>query len=102
MALSSVPADPGVVVEPEGEAAPWSPLELRDILEAAVAYGASDVHIRAGSPPLVRVAGQLWPLDVPPFTGDDTAALVQAALPTDHDRLAFASEHECDFALSAD
>lgn len=102
MALSSVPADPGVVVEPEGEAAPWSPLELRDILEAAVAYGASDVHIRAGSPPLVRVAGQLWPLDVPPFTGDDTAALVEAALPTDHDRLAFASEHECDFALSAD
>ncbi len=109
MALSSVPADEsadGAAEESADgateETAPWSPLELRDILQAAIAYGASDVHIRAGSPPLVRVAGQLWPLEVPPFTAEDTAALVEAALPTEQDRTTFETAHECDFALSAD
>ena len=106
MALSSVPVDPGVDECADDladtPATPWSSLDLRDILEAAVAYGASDVHIRAGSPPLVRVAGQLWPLEAPPFTADVTAALVTAALPTDQDRSAFAAEHECDFALAAE
>ncbi len=92
MALTDV----SVVEEP----AAWSSLELRDVLEAAVAYGASDVHIRAGSPPLVRVAGQLWPLDVPAFTADDTEALVRSALPTERDLVIFETEHECDFALN--
>ncbi|MHB1212398.1 MAG: type IV pilus twitching motility protein PilT [Candidatus Nanopelagicales bacterium] len=82
--------------------ADWSAKRLHDILAAAVAYGASDVHLRAGSPPLVRVAGQLWPLDVAPFTAEDTEALVQDALPTDRDREAFAADHERDFALVAE
>ncbi len=103
MALSSVPVDTDHgAADVDAPAAPWSPLELRDILEAAVAYGASDVHIRAGSPPLVRVAGQLWPLDVPAFSAEDTSALVRAALPTAADRASFETDHECDFALSAD
>lgn len=102
MALCSVPVDADSSADVGASAVQRPPLELRDILEAAVAYGASDVHIRAGSPPLVRVAGQLWPLEVPPFSATDTAALVQAALPTAQDRAAFSADHDCDFALSAD
>ncbi|MDO8308341.1 MAG: PilT/PilU family type 4a pilus ATPase [Actinomycetota bacterium] len=110
MALPTAPLDAVASVAmpaPHDEApaqvpADWSAQRLHDVLEAAVAYGASDVHVRAGSPPLVRVAGQLWPLDVAPFTADDTEALVQDALPTDRDREAFAADHECDFALVAE
>lgn len=77
----------------------WSDMRLRDILEAAVAYTASDVHLRPGSPPLVRVSGVLWPLDVPALSEAAVAALVEEALPTDRDRRTFEAEGECDFAL---
>lgn len=77
----------------------WSDMRLRDILDAAVAYAASDVHLRPGSPPLVRVSGVLWPLDVPALSEAAAAALVDEALATDRDREAFAADGECDFAL---
>ena len=51
MALPSAPAE---FVEPAQGGLP----PLRDILHTAVANGASDVHIRAGAPPLIRVVGR--------------------------------------------
>src|SRR4051794_18319588 len=44
-------------------------LDLRAILVAAVERGASDVHLKAGRPPILRFDGQLEPLDVYPPLG---------------------------------
>ncbi len=74
---------------------------LREILATAVAHGASDVHIRPGAPPLIRVSGQLWPLDLPEFTPEQTEVIVLDALPTADERAAFAADREVDFALTA-
>jgi Tfp pilus assembly pilus retraction ATPase PilT len=60
------------------EAASSAPLALRDLLHAAVQQGASDVHIRAGAVPLLRVSGDLWPFDIPPLTAEQAQALVLA------------------------
>lgn len=74
-------------------------LSLRSILQAAVAHGASDVHIRAGAAPLIRVSGELMPLQVPALTASDTRRLVGSAFPSERERLAFENERESDFAL---
>ena len=88
---------PDVGVEPGVEVVRPS---LRDILHTAVANGASDVHIRAGAPPLIRVSGDLWPLGLPELTPEDTEAIVLGAFPTEEERRTFAADHECDFALT--
>ncbi len=38
-------------------------VELEAILEAAVERGASDVHLKAGQPPIIRFDGELQPLE---------------------------------------
>ncbi len=93
MALPSTPAE---FVDPAQGGLP----PLRDILHTAVANGASDVHIRAGAPPLIRVSGDLWPLELPELTPVDTERIVMSTLPTEGDRQAFLRDHECDCALT--
>ncbi len=93
MAPPSAPAE--FVEPPQGGLPP-----LRDILHTAVANGASDVHIRAGAPPLIRVSGDLWPLELPELTPVDTERIVLATLPTEGDRQAFLHDQECDCAVT--
>jgi twitching motility protein PilT len=93
MALPSAPAE---FAEPVQGGLP----PLRDILHTAVANGASDVHIRAGAPPLIRVSGDLWPLELPELTPADTERIVLATLPTEGDRQAFLHDQECDCAVT--
>ncbi|MDD2857403.1 MAG: PilT/PilU family type 4a pilus ATPase [Candidatus Nanopelagicales bacterium] len=80
--------------------APAEATLLRQVLEAAVAHGASDVHVRAGAPPLLRVEGRLLPLDLPPLTADDATALVLEAMTQEEDRAEYARDHERDFAVT--
>ncbi|MDP2289396.1 MAG: PilT/PilU family type 4a pilus ATPase [Actinomycetota bacterium] len=74
--------------------------QLREILAAAISHGASDVHIRPGNAPLLRVSGQLYPLDLPELSAADTRDLIDEALVVQADRAAFEQRHECDFALT--
>ena len=75
--------------------------DLRELLRAAVSHGASDLHVRAGAPPLIRVNGELWPLSVPELTVEDTEELVASALPGEKERIEFDEDHEVDFALTS-
>ncbi|MSW43544.1 MAG: PilT/PilU family type 4a pilus ATPase [Actinobacteria bacterium] len=99
MTLPVRPSGPLLPLAPA--AVPLAPAaaSLRALLEAAVTSGASDLHLRAGSPPLVRIDGQLLPLALPTLTASDTEVLVVDALPRDRDREAYSSDQECDFAL---
>jgi twitching motility protein PilT len=74
-------------------------ITLREILQAAVAQGASDIHVRAGAAPLLRVAGDLQPLAVAALTAEDAGRLLAAALPSEREAAIFEADRECDFAL---
>ncbi len=98
MSMTYADAGPDPVNPPARGVAAEGP-GLRDILSAAVAHGASDIHLRVGSPPLLRVDGQLRALEAPALGTDEAEALVLAAMPTPRDRDDFLRDNECDFAL---
>src|SRR5664280_2674541 len=65
-----------------------------------VARGASDLHIKAGSPPVVRVDGDLHLLDEPVLSPEDTKSSA-ASIMTDKQIRRFSEHNEIDFAYSA-
>ena len=65
-----------------------------------VARGASDLHIKAGSPPVVRVDGDLHLLDEPVLSPEDTKDSA-ASIMTDKQIRRFSEHNEIDFAYSA-
>jgi twitching motility protein PilT len=76
--------------------------ELADLLRLAVERGASDLHLKVPSPPMVRVHGHLEPLaDAPPLHPETTERYV-AELLDEHPggREAFALEGEFDFSFA--
>lgn len=70
---------------------------LNELLEACVHHGGSDLHIKADSPPLVRIDGDLFPLDLDPINPDDAKWLCYSVL-NDLQRARFEQEMELDFA----
>ena len=46
------------------------------MIEQMQAARASDLHLRAGSPPYLRVDNDLMPMDLPPLSADDMAEIV--------------------------
>jgi len=58
--------------------------KIEELLDAVVAEGASDLHISAGSHPIIRVSGSLVPLvQHKVLTSEDTEALLRSILPED-------------------
>ena len=55
-------------------------MTLNELLKTAVSLGASDLHLTTGSPPAVRVDGELLPLDTPALASAETSALACAPL----------------------
>ena len=53
-------------------------INMMDLLQATVDEGSSDLHIRVGVPPMLRIHGSLTPLDSPTLTPEDTEALARA------------------------
>ena len=56
-----------------------SPVVLDQLLESCVCNNGSDLHIKADSPPLVRVHGDLIPLDMEALTADEASFWLGAA-----------------------
>ncbi len=49
------------------------PIKINDLLKVAAQCGASDLHIKAGSPPFMRIGGELQPIiDAPRLSQEDT------------------------------
>ncbi|MEO8679736.1 MAG: type IV pili twitching motility protein PilT, partial [Vicinamibacterales bacterium] len=53
---------------------------LPDLLKQAVELEGSDLHLSIGSPPQVRVHGELRKLEFPDLTPTDTKSLAYAVL----------------------
>jgi twitching motility protein PilT len=76
------------------------PVDMHALLAAAMRAGASDLHLIAGCPPLLRVAGALRPLDgVETLTPAAARRLVMSLL-SHAQRERFDLERELDFALT--
>jgi twitching motility protein PilT len=74
--------------------------DLDRLLHVLSELDGSDLHIKAGSPPRMRVDGYLQTLeDEPRFTADETAALAESMMPEPVLEL-FRERREADFAYS--
>ena len=72
---------------------------IDDLLRALVEHGGSDLHIRVGVPPLIRVRGDLTPLEYPPLTPEDAEELM-FSLMNEERKQKFLQTNEMDMAYS--
>jgi len=77
-------------------------MDIHDLLKLLVETGASDLHLTAPSPPVLRINGQLIPQNhIGTLTPEDiTKAFVD--ITTEEQRSRFVEEMELDFAIEAD
>ena len=71
---------------------------LHQLLKAMVEKGASDLHLTTGSPPQLRIDGELVPLKMPPLTPVETKSLCYSIL-TDAQKHKFEEENELDLSF---
>src|SRR6202021_4147170 len=57
---------------------------MSDLLQLTVAEGASDLHIRVGTPPVIRVHGILHRVEGPSLVPEDTEELMRSITSEDH------------------
>lgn len=57
---------------------------MSDLLQLVVAEGASDLHIRVGTPPVIRLHGILHRVEGPPLTPEDAEELVRSITSEEH------------------
>ena len=72
---------------------------LVELLRFAMSQGASDLHISAGQPPLLRIDGDLRRMDLPPLSVEEARDLVLDAM-SDLQRRNFEQQLELDFAYA--
>ncbi len=53
-------------------------VEMDDLLNLTIEEGASDLHIPCFSPPVLRIHGEMTPLEIPPLQPEDTEYLMKA------------------------
>jgi twitching motility protein PilT len=73
-------------------------MNIRTVLEKMIAARASDLHLKAGTPPVVRVDGVLYTLDEPPPSAQQLREVGQQLL-NEEQRQHFATYNEIDFAF---
>ncbi len=73
-------------------------LNLQALLKAMTDKGASDLHITAGSPPRLRIDGELVKLQTEPLTPVDTKTLCYSVM-NDAQKLRFEEDLEIDFSF---
>ena len=83
------------------QAHPVCPDQLRTWLTAAVEAGASDLHVVAGHPPVLRVHGRLRQLDAIPLEGPSVRRELEPLCPP-HAMKRFQNDKNADFAFELD
>jgi len=73
-------------------------MEITELLAFGVEQGASDCHLSAGEPPMIRINGDLKKLESSALSKEQVHALVYDIM-NDSQRKAFEESHECDFSF---
>jgi twitching motility protein PilT len=71
---------------------------FRTVLQQMVQQGASDLHLKVGRPPTLRIHGELQPLPLPTMRPEDLKALAEQIMSPAHVR-EFSEHKEADFAI---
>lgn len=72
-------------------------MRLSQLLKEAIQKQASDIHLKVGSPPVVRIGKELVNLEYPPLKDSDIENFISEILPPD--KRAYLNEHkEIDFS----
>ena len=80
-------------------AAPAGPAyNYKTVLQKMVQENASDLHLKVGRPPTMRVDGELKQLELPPLKPEDLRSVGDQILPPKQ-RREFETEKEADFAI---
>jgi twitching motility protein PilT len=70
-------------------------VDVSELLRHMVEVGASDLHLKAGNVPFVRIDGELRPTTFPPLSAHETAQAAEALM-SDHKRREFTQTNEAD------
>jgi twitching motility protein PilT len=73
-------------------------MDVTKILAFAVERGASDVHLSAGEPPMLRIHGDIKRLDQPPLSREAAHAMTFDVM-NDEQRRLFDEKHDIDFSF---
>jgi twitching motility protein PilT len=73
-------------------------LQIAPFLQAVVVNKGSDLHLKAGSPPKIRISGSLVALQVDPLTADSAWSIIRETMPADVEEQ-FTTTNEADYAL---
>ena len=93
-----VPGPPAMGSAITGGTAAGTGVTLHQLLKTMVEKGASDLHITVGSPPQLRIDGDLVPLRTPPFGPVETKQLCYSII-TDAQKHKFEEELELDLSF---
>lgn len=73
-------------------------MNITDILAFGVKNGVSDFHISAGVPPMLRVSGDMTPLDIPALDHSQVRDMIYDVM-NDKQRKEYEKYLECDFSF---
>jgi twitching motility protein PilT len=90
-------ADPAPAAARAAEPA-GSGFNFKAVLQQLVQRGASDLHLKVGRPPTLRLHGELLPLEMPALRPEDLKALAETLM-TPRQVKEFTDNKECDFAI---
>ncbi|OWY41067.1 twitching motility protein PilT [Xenophilus sp. AP218F] len=73
-------------------------MEISELLAFTVKNKASDLHLSAGLPPMIRVNGDIRRINLPPMDHHDVHDMVYDIM-NDYQRKTFEDTYECDFSF---
>ncbi|MCG2712982.1 MAG: type IV pilus twitching motility protein PilT [Candidatus Omnitrophica bacterium] len=74
-------------------------MDIRKLLEIAVESNSSDLHLVCGSPPTLRIDGELLPMEMEPLNGTQTKEMVYSIL-NEVQIAKFEKDWELDFSIA--
>ncbi|HEX9122109.1 MAG TPA: PilT/PilU family type 4a pilus ATPase [Actinomycetota bacterium] len=74
-------------------------MDVTELLRYTVEMGSSDLHLKAGNVPFIRVDGELRPGSFPALSSADTEAMAQVLMP-EHKAREFSATSEADFGYT--
>lgn len=74
-------------------------MDISDLLVATQKNKASDLHLSANNPPIMRLNGDMLPIESPPLAPDDIKVMLYSIM-TDQQRAEFERDFELDFSIS--
>jgi len=74
-------------------------MEITDLLVAAHKNKASDLHLSTGNPPILRIHGDIMPIEMPPLDANQAKQMIYAIM-TEQQRSEYERDMELDFSVA--